>query len=144
MILSNPWRSFELLETVPGHDKDNMKGLSSYRSEKSISVKMLWFIHHVQEKVFYSAQSWASAKCWIPFRARTVCMILPISVSQISWNLNTTHQLVLRWILSEQSFENFPVRGSISLKNWNFFQHLATSGCHNSAIIIGWRKFITK
>jgi len=44
----------------------------------------------------YSARSWASAEYWIHFRARTICTILPIPVSQISQNLNTTRQSVSR------------------------------------------------
>ena len=47
---------------------------------------------------------------------RRLCTILPISVSQISGNLNTARRSVTRWILSEQNFENFPVRGRFSKK----------------------------
>jgi len=71
--------------------------------------------------------------------------ILPISVGQISRNLNTTRRSVWRWILLEQNFENFSVTCRLKkLKKMKFFQSLATSGCHNSAIIIDRRKFITK
>jgi len=49
-------------------------------------------------------------------------------VSQISWNLNTSRQLMSRQ----------------NLKNFKFCQRLATSGRNNSAMIIVWRKFVTK
>jgi len=51
-----------------------------------------------------------------------------------------------RLILSEQNFDNFLERGPFSKKRKNskFFQRLATSGRHNSAMIIDRRKFITK
>ena len=64
----------------------------------------------------------------------------------ISRNLNTTHQSVMRWILSEQNFASFPVTGRFSkkhTKNSQFFQHLATSGHHNPAMIIDRWNFIT-
>jgi len=66
-------------------------------------------------------------------------------VDQISQNLNTTHRSVSWWKLSEENFENFPVRGRFSKKaKISFFQLLATSGRHNSAMVIDRRKFITK
>jgi len=65
-----------------------------------------------------------SAEYWIHFRARSVCAILPISVSQISQNLNTTRRWVSQWILSEHTFENFLVMGSFSKKRWIFFDVL--------------------
>ena len=40
-------------------------------------------------------------------------------VGQISRNLNTTRRSVSRWILSEQNFENFPVRGRFFQKTQN-------------------------
>jgi len=92
----------------------------------------------------------ASAEYWIHFRARTGSTILRISVRQISRNLNTTRRLVNpfihRWIRSEYNFENFTVRGRFwkIRKKSIFFQRLATSGRHNSALIIDRRKFITK
>ena len=49
---------------------------------------------------------WASAEYWIHFHARIVCTIWPISVSQISRNLNTTRRPVSQWILSKQNFKN--------------------------------------
>ena len=48
-------------------------------------------------------------------------------VGQISQNLNETRRQSVRpWILSEQNFENFPVRGRFSKtrKNSNFFNLL--------------------
>jgi len=41
----------------------------------------------------------------------------PFPMSWIIRNLNTTRWLVRRWILFEQNFENFPVRGCFSKKN---------------------------
>jgi len=88
----------------------------------------------------------ASAEYVVNFRARTLCTILSISVSKSSRNFNTTRQLVSRWIFSELNFENFPVRDRSSNKaqNSQFFQHVATSGRHNSAMVVGRRKFITE
>jgi len=40
----------------------------------------------------------------------------PFPIGQISRNFNTTRRSVPRWILSEQDFENFPVRGRSSKK----------------------------
>ena len=63
---------------------------------------------------------------------------LPISVGQVSRNLNTTHRAVSQWIFSEHNFENFPIKDLFSPKNAKkskCFQRLATSGFHNSAMI---------
>jgi len=68
-------------------------------------------------------------------------------VHQISRNLNITRRSVRRWIFLEQNFENFPVMGRFSQKpknKFDFFQRLATSGRHNSAMITDRQKFITK
>jgi len=68
------------------------------------------------------------------------------SVRQISRNLNTIRWSVSWWILSAQNFENFPVRGRFfqKMQKLKLFQHLATSGRHNSAMITDRRKFSTK
>ena len=92
----------------------------------------------------YSARSWASAEYWIHFRARTVCTILPISVSQISRNLNTKRRSVSPWILLGTEFWKFCRKGSFfqkkTLNNRNFFNVLRLQ----AAITPQWRKFITK
>jgi len=69
-------------------------------------------------------------------------------VSQISRNLNITRRSLSQWILSEQNFQKkkFSVRGRFlkKRKKIEFFQRLATSGRHNSTMIIDRRKFVTK
>jgi len=59
------------------------------------------------------------AEYWIHFRVHTICTISRISVSKISRNLNPARQSVLRWIHSEQNFENFPVIGRFIKKTKN-------------------------
>ena len=76
---------------------------------------------------------------------RAVCTILPISVGQISRNLNTTRRSMLRF-LSEQNFGNLPVTGRFSTKTYkiDFFFNVVRLSRHNSAMIIDRWIFITK
>jgi len=95
----------------------------------------------------YSDRSSASAEHWIHFTATCNARLHWFLVGQISRNLNITRWSVSRWILSEQNFENFPVRGHSSKKTLNFrknVQCLATSGRHNSEMITDRRKLTTK
>ena len=67
-------------------------------------------------------------------------------VGQISWNLTITRRSVRWWILSEQNFGNFSVRGC-SKKHTKvefFFNVLRLQASSNSAMIIDRQKFITK
>jgi len=67
------------------------------------------------------------------------------SVGQISQNLNTTQIGAAMNPFGTEFWQFFRSgRFSNTPKKWNFFQHLATSGHHNSAVITDRWKFITK
>jgi len=68
----------------------------------------------------YSDRSSDSAEHWIHFTATCDARLHWFLVGQISRNLNITRWSESRWILSEQNFENFPVRGHCSKKTLNF------------------------
>jgi len=72
-------------------------------------------------------------------------MILPIfrPLNFMKFEHHTSIGVAIKF--SEQNFEIFPAKGSFLQKNREtFFQHLATSGRHNAAMIIDRQKFVTK
>jgi len=94
-----------------------------------------------------SGESWTAMRNFVFFCQVSNTQFYRFPVGQISRNLNTTGRPVSRWILSEQTFGNFPVMGRFfrqNLKNLRIFQCLATSGRHNSAMNIDRRKYIAK
>jgi len=97
------------------------------------------------KQFYYSARSYASAEYWIHFRS---CIVITIFIDFCQLNLtkfehNTT-------VCRDESLWNRILKifckGSFFQKNAKksiFFQRIATSGRHNSTVIIDRRKFIT-
>ena len=127
-------------------------GYNSAKSEPMWMKSGAVWVHCLRLALADFGRNPRSSKSWT---ARWNCVFCQVSnawfhrfpIVHISQNLNTTRCLVWRWILLEQNFENFPVRGHFNKKCKKkeiFFQRLATSGRHNSAMIIDRWKFINK
>jgi len=93
-----------------------------------------------------SSESWRARRNFVFFCQVSNARFYRFPVGQISWNLTITRRSVRWWILSEQNFGNFSVRGCFKkhTKVEFFFNVLRLQASSNSAMIIDRQKFITK